>query len=78
MVPLVSFVNENNLHYNSLDAKVYNFINHDTNEWNIHYIFSILPQNVLVDIKAIPIPWNHVEDRILRVALKMVSLYLSQ
>ena len=30
MVPLVSFVNENNLHYNSLDAKVYDFINYDT------------------------------------------------
>ena len=43
MVPLVSFMDENNLHYISLDAKVHDFINHDTKEWNIHSISSILP-----------------------------------
>ena len=56
---------ENNLHYISLDAKVHDFINHDTKERNIHSISSILPQNVLADIKVISIPWNLVNDRIL-------------
>ena len=65
MVPLVYFVDENNLHYISLNAKVHDFINHDTKEWNIHSISSIPSQNVLADIKAISIPWNCVEDRIL-------------
>ena len=65
MMPFVSFVDENNLHYISLDAKVHDFINHDTKEWNSHSISSILPQNVLADIKVISIPWNPVEDRIL-------------
>ena len=65
MVSLVSFIDENNLHYISLDAKVHDFINHDTKEWNIHSISSILPQNVLTDIKAIHIPWTPIEDRIL-------------
>ena len=31
-MPLVSFVDENNLRYISLDAKVNYFINHDTKE----------------------------------------------
>ena len=43
MVPSVSFMDEHNLHYISLDAKVYDFINHDTKEWHIHSISSILP-----------------------------------
>ena len=58
------FVDENHLYYINCDAKVYDFINSDSKEWNLHSIFSILPLNVLVDIKAIPILSSLLFDRI--------------
>ena len=44
--------------------KVYDFINHETKEENTHSISIILPQNVLLEIKAILIPYSPIEDRI--------------
>ena len=53
MMPFVFFMDENNLQYINLDAKMYYFINHETKEWNIHSISSFFPLNVLADIRAI-------------------------
>ena len=64
MLPLISFVDENHLHYINWDAKVYDFINQDSKEWNLQSISSILPLNVLSDIKAILIPSCPLCDRI--------------
>ena len=43
MMPLVSFVDENNLQSINLDAKVYDFINRETKEWSIHSILIFPP-----------------------------------
>ena len=64
MSPLISFVDENHLHYINWYAKVYDFINQDFKEQNLQSISSILPLNVLADIKAIPIPSSPLCDRI--------------
>ena len=64
MFSLVFFVDENNLYCINCDAKAYDFINSYSKEWNLHSIFSILPLNVLVDIKAIPILSSLLFDRI--------------
>ena len=64
MLPLISFVDENHLHYINWDAKVYDFINQDSKEWNLQSISSILHLNVLSDIKAILIPSYTLCDRI--------------
>ena len=67
MMPLVSFMEADNLHFVdvdakvnlhfvSLDAKVHDFISHETKKWNIHSISTILPLNVISDIREIPIP----------------------
>ena len=64
MMPLVSFVEADNLHVN-LDAKVHDFVNHETKELNINSISTIFPLNVILDIRAIPIPCSPVDDRIL-------------
>ena len=66
MVSLVSFMDGNNLQYINLEAKVHDFINHETKKWNIHSISNILPLNVIADIKAKHIPCSPIEDRILR------------
>ena len=65
MSPLISFVDENHLHYINWDAKVYDFINQDSKEWNLQPISSILPLNVLSNIKAIPVPSCPLCDRII-------------
>ena len=66
MMPLVFFfVEADNLHLVNLDAKVHDLINHETKEWNIHSVSTILPPNVISDIRAIPIPCSLVDDRIL-------------
>ena len=41
------------------------FINHNTKELNFHSISTILPLNVLANIRAILIPYSPIEDRIL-------------
>ena len=64
-MPLVSFVDDNNLHYINLDAKVNGFINYETKEWNINSLSTILPPNTVVDIKTISIPCSPIEDRFL-------------
>ena len=65
MVPLVSFVNEDNLQYINLEAKMHDFINHETNEWNIIYVSTIIPQSVLAYIKAILIACSPINDKLL-------------
>ena len=64
MLPFISFVDENNLHYINYDAKVHGFINHDTKEWKLHSISAFFPSNILVDTKAIPIPYSPIDDKI--------------
>ena len=78
MKPLISFVDDSNLQYINLNAKMSEFINHDTKELNIHSISIILPLNMLVDIRAITIPYSFIEDIILWVSLKMGNSLLSQ
>ena len=76
MLSLVFFVDENNLHYiMNWDVKVHNFLNQDTKEWNLQVISTFLSLNVLTDVKALPIPFSPIEDRIF---LQMVSLLLNQ
>ena len=65
MTPLISFVDENNLHFINRDAKVHEFINQETKERNLRSIVSLLPSNGLEDIKAIPIPFPPIEDKII-------------
>ena len=55
MMPLISFMDENNLQYINWKAKMNEFINQETKGWNVYK--SIHP-NVLADIKGIPIPRN--------------------
>ena len=43
---------------------LYDFINHDTKEWNIHSISTILSLNVLANIRVIRIPYSSMEDEI--------------
>ena len=62
MMSLVPFVDDNNLQYINLDAKVNDFINHETKEWNINLISNILFPNAIAN-KAIPIPCSPIEDR---------------
>ena len=69
MIPLISFVEDNNLQYIDWDAKVHDFINQETKEWNIQSISSFMPPNVSSDIKSIMIPCG--------VTLKMESLLLN-
>ena len=69
MIPLISFVEDNNLQYIDWDAKVHDFINQETKEWNIQSISGFLPPNMLSDIKSIMIPCG--------VTLKMESLLLN-
>ena len=35
MLPLISFVNKKKLNYINQDAKVHDFINENTSEWNL-------------------------------------------
>ena len=65
MTPLISFVYENNLRFINRDAKVHEFINQETKEWNLRSIVSLLPSNGLADIKAIPIAFPPIEDKII-------------
>ena len=65
MVPLVSFVDDDNLQYINLGAKVHDFINHDSKEWNINPGLTILPISALSDIKTIQTPYSPIEDKIL-------------
>ena len=78
MWPLISFVDENHLHFINWEAKVYDFINQDSKEWNLQSISSILSLSVLADIKVISIPSSPLCDRIFRPSHKMVSSLLSQ
>ena len=57
MISLVSLGEENKLQFINWDAKVHDSINQET-KWNIHIISDLLPPNVLLDIKSIPIPSN--------------------
>ena len=70
MLPLVSFVDDDNLLCINLDAKVHEFINHETKEWNISSVSTIIPESVLAYIKAIPCSpiedtflWGFSQDR---------------
>ena len=65
MIPLILFMDENNLHLINRDVKTHDFIDQETKEWNLHAIVSLLPSNVLVDIKAIPIPLFCLEDKVI-------------
>ena len=65
MTPLISFVDENNLHFINRDAKVHEFIDQETKEWNLRSIVSFLHSNVLADIKAILIPFSPIEDKVI-------------
>ena len=65
IVLLVSFVDDNSLQNINFDVKVYDFINHETKELNIHPISRVLLLNVLVDIRVIYILCSPVDDRIL-------------
>ena len=44
---------------------MHEFINHETKEWNISSVSTIIPQSVLVDIKAITIPCSPIKDKFL-------------
>ena len=65
MTPLILFMDENNLHLINRDVKTHDFIDQETKEWNLHAIVSLLPSNVLADIKAIPIPLFCLEDKVI-------------
>ena len=65
MTPIISFVAKNNFHFINRDAKVHEFIDQETKEWNLRSIVSLLPSNVLADIKAILIPFSPIEDKII-------------
>ena len=64
-VPLISLVDCDISQYINLNAKVRDFINYDTREWNISSVSNILTLIVIVDIKAIHILCNPMEDKIL-------------
>ena len=55
MTPLISFVDENDLHHINWDAKVHDFIDKDNKELDLSSVAFLLPSNVLADIKSIPI-----------------------
>ena len=65
MTPLISFVDENDLHYINWDAKVNYFIDQDSKELNLSLIASLLPSNVLADIKLVPISSSPIEDMLI-------------
>ena len=65
MMRLISSMEANILHSINLDAKVHDFINHETKELNINSISTILPLNEISYIRAIPIHYSPVDDRIL-------------
>ena len=62
MLPFVPFVDENNLHYINWETKMHDFLNQDTEEWNLQAISAFLLSNVLADIKTIPIHSFPIED----------------
>ena len=62
-MPLVSFVDDVNLQYINLDAKVNDFINYETKEWNVNSVSTILPPNAIADIKAVHIPYSPIENK---------------
>ena len=39
---------------------MHEFINHGTKECNLSSVSTIIPESVLVDIKAIPILYSHI------------------
>ena len=43
---------------------MYDFIDQDNKEWNLTSVTSLLPSNVVLDIKAIPIPSCSIEDMV--------------
>ena len=43
MTPIISFVDENNLHIINRDVKVHEFIDQETKEWNLRSIVSFSP-----------------------------------
>lgn len=47
------------------DAKVYNHIDQESKNYKLHSLVSLLPCNILVDIKAIPIPFASIEDMVI-------------
>ena len=57
-------MDEDNLQDINSDVKVYECIDHDKKEWDLHSIASFLAFNVLADIKTIPIPTSSLEDRV--------------
>ena len=65
----MSFVDDSNLQYINLNAKMFEFINYDTKELNIQSISIILPSNALAYIRAITIPYSPIEY--CEVSLKM-------
>ena len=65
MVPLISYVDDDNLQYINLDTRVHDFLNHDTKEWNINSFSNILSISVVANVKAIYIPCSPIEDKIL-------------
>ena len=65
MVPLVPFADDDNLLCINSEAKVHNFINHKSKEWNIILVSTIIPQSVLADIQAILIPCSPIDDKFL-------------
>ena len=42
---------------------MHEFINHGTKECNFSSVSTIIPESVLADIKEIPIPYSHIEDK---------------
>lgn len=78
MGPLTSFMDENNLHHINWDAKVDEFIDQHGNECDLSCISSLLPSNVISDIKTIPIPSTSLEHWLFGVRLKMGNLLLNQ
>ena len=64
-IHLVSFMDDNNLHYIKLYAKVNDFINYENKEWNINLVSTVIHPNIIADIKTISIPYSSIEDRFL-------------
>ena len=64
-IHLVSFMDDNNLHYIKLYAKVNDFINYENKEWNINLVSTVIHPNIIAGIKTISIPYSSIEDRFL-------------
>ena len=62
MMPLIAFVDENKRSYINRDAKMYDLINQE--KWNAHSLSSLLPPNVLADVKTVSVPCSFIEDRV--------------